>query len=649
MRSPSNLLLWLLICIPIVSIGQTPSDSLVFERAVELAENREYEEAEPLLLDIIENASSYNDLQIGKANYYLLNALWMRDSFDSAFLYGDKALGIFQSLEDHYWSGYTHYSLCMYNLIAGSYDVALVQAQSAYNYFEQINDTSMMIWSAGRRGIVFHDIGEYEEGIRVLGDADQLHQQFSGKNADTQAMIWGITAINYDDWGQSAKAVDFYKQILELKDELSSNREMVRTYNNMGNSLMKLGQLEEAEKYFLLNLKANEDANFRYGIATVKTNLGTIAYKKGDFAKARKLLDEAESISYEINDAEKILDVLYQKFLLFEQTNQLQNSLSYLKKYHAVKDSLYSLDKQRQIRFLETRFETKEKEQQIELQLAQLAEQEAELGRNRILLFASIVAILLLIVIGLLWRNRIRKKQQIRLQQTQLQAREAEINATISSQEKERARYARDLHDGFGQMISILNMNLKNLKGSPKPNERQKVFDESSKVIDDMYDELKNICFDLMPQTLIKNGLESALREFTDRVNQTGKLFIELNVFGLNERLAELQEISLYRISQEWINNILKYSDAQKVTLQITKDDDEITLLIEDNGMGFDKDLLRQGNGNGWKNLNTRTNLIHGELELETTIGQKGNTLIVNLPSKPVSKSELTVRQNQHL
>ena len=84
----------------------------------------------------------------------------------------------------------------------------------------------------------------------------------------------------------------------------------------------------------------------------------------------------------------------------------------------------------------------------------------------------------------------------------------------------------------------------------------------------------------------------------------------------------------------------MKYSDANKVTLQITKDEGEITLLIEDNGKGFDKNLLASGKGNGWKNLNTRTNLIQGELELETQLGKKGNVLIVNAPSK--------IRQIEH-
>ncbi|MEQ9302272.1 MAG: histidine kinase, partial [Marinoscillum sp.] len=82
---------------------------------------------------------------------------------------------------------------------------------------------------------------------------------------------------------------------------------------------------------------------------------------------------------------------------------------------------------------------------------------------------------------------------------------------------------------------------------------------------------------------------------------------------------------------------VIKYSDADKVMIQITRDEDEITLLIEDNGTGFDEDLLISGKGNGWKNMNSRANLINGELELDTTVGVKGNTLIVNATLEQVA------------
>jgi len=205
------------------------------------------------------------------------------------------------------------------------------------------------------------------------------------------------------------------------------------------------------------------------------------------------------------------------------------------------------------------------------------------------------------------------------------------MEAIVKGQEDERNRFARDLHDGFGQMISALNLNLKGLKTLKSSNteDRTKIFSTSSELLDQMHRELKNICFDLMPQTLIKHGLEAAINEFSSRINSSGEMTVEVNVFELDS-LSELQEISIYRIAQEWVNNVLKYSDAKHLTIQITRDEKELTLLIEDNGMGFDRNLLTSGKGNGWKNMNSRANLISGEIEFDTTLGMKGNTFILN-------------------
>lgn len=206
------------------------------------------------------------------------------------------------------------------------------------------------------------------------------------------------------------------------------------------------------------------------------------------------------------------------------------------------------------------------------------------------------------------------------------------MQALVKGQEDERNRFARDLHDGFGGMISALNLNLKGLNSlqSTDTEKRVDVFNTSSDILNNMHAELKNICFDLMPQTLVKHGLEAGIHELANRINSSKEKLVEVNVFGLVERLTEIQEISIYRIVQEWINNILKHSDANGISVQVTKDEEEITLMIEDDGMGFEKSLLINSNGNGWKNLNSRANLISGEIELDTIDGMRGNTLILN-------------------
>lgn len=234
-----------------------------------------------------------------------------------------------------------------------------------------------------------------------------------------------------------------------------------------------------------------------------------------------------------------------------------------------------------------------------------------------------------------------REKLYLQVQNNQ----EAMMKAIVKGQEDERNRFARDLHDGFGQMISSLMLNIRGLQGAApkKEKERTGIFQLSVSILNDMYVELRNICFNLMPQTLIAAGVGEALKEFAARINSSGSLVVEVSLFDMEKRLAEVQEISIYRIAQEWVNNVIKYSDATRIDLQVTRDDDEITLIIEDNGNGFDKSVLVSGKGNGWKNIHSRANLIKGEVELDTSPGLKGSTFILNAPAK------LEVDEKEHL
>jgi signal transduction histidine kinase len=105
-----------------------------------------------------------------------------------------------------------------------------------------------------------------------------------------------------------------------------------------------------------------------------------------------------------------------------------------------------------------------------------------------------------------------------------------------------------------------------------------------------------------------------------------------VGAFDMPERLSELQEISLYRAIQEWVNNILKHASATTIEIQLVGHGDELNVTIEDNGEGFDIRLLEIGNGNGWRNILSRTKLLHGEVEVDSNIGRSGTILIIRIP-----------------
>jgi len=184
----------------------------------------------------------------------------------------------------------------------------------------------------------------------------------------------------------------------------------------------------------------------------------------------------------------------------------------------------------------------------------------------------------------------------------------------------------------MGQLILSLRMIISSIESQPTLEGKLQLVGKSEHILDEMHKEIRSVAFNLMPQTLIKEGLVPALTEMARRVSESGKLQMRVKDFNLPDRLGELQEISLYRVVQEWTNNSIKYSNATKIEVQMVGADDEITLTIEDDGDGFEPAVLENGAGNGWKNIQSRLNLVKASVFVDSLPGRKGTTLVVQIP-----------------
>jgi signal transduction histidine kinase len=216
-------------------------------------------------------------------------------------------------------------------------------------------------------------------------------------------------------------------------------------------------------------------------------------------------------------------------------------------------------------------------------------------------------------------------KEQRRTEQQHREHQEALTKAVINLQEKERSRFAKDLHDGFGQLITALKMQFEKISQRG---------DGISELIQHMHDEIRNVSFALSPQVLVRDGLVDAVKELSFRINRANALQVIVQATGFDKRLPADHEITLYRICQEWINNVMKYSDATKADVQLIEHEDEVTLMIEDNGTGFDLETLEQSTGNGWKNIQSRIQILRGSVEIDSEPGRTGTTFTANIPLK---------------
>ena len=201
--------------------------------------------------------------------------------------------------------------------------------------------------------------------------------------------------------------------------------------------------------------------------------------------------------------------------------------------------------------------------------------------------------------------------------------------AVLEAEERERIRIARDLHDGIGQTLAAARMTLGNYISKKKIDAVE--MQTSLDLLEDSIKEVREISHNMMPSSLTKFGLVSALKQFTNKINSLDKLQIDLQVVGIKERFDEKIEMMLYRIVQEIISNIIRHADAKKVNIELVKHDSELILIVEDDGVGFD--INNENSGIGLKNIATRVEYLNGSVNFDSAIGY-GTSVIVEIPLK---------------
>ncbi len=270
-------------------------------------------------------------------------------------------------------------------------------------------------------------------------------------------------------------------------------------------------------------------------------------------------------------------------------------------------------------------------------QLLFLSSTENPKGLIYLALLVSLLASLALVY--LLWKEKLKRNDFRKKHEESLKQKGVELNEVIASYEKDRAHIAEDLRDRFGRLISVLEINLSQLKETSSTDREKplEVHKNAGSVLHEMNAELDRMSFDLLPQSLIKRGLVSALRELASRLTTEEKVNCEVQVCGNNVRLSALVELSLFRITQEWIKDILQNSAAKQIVIQLNHEDDGVfELQIEDDGDQFDPN---EGKSTRWANILVRLNQIHGSLGISLGKDNKGNLLKVTLEASPLKRS----------
>ncbi len=211
----------------------------------------------------------------------------------------------------------------------------------------------------------------------------------------------------------------------------------------------------------------------------------------------------------------------------------------------------------------------------------------------------------------------------------------AQIHLMVATQENERGRISRELHDEVGVKLSALKLQLSALYEKTFRTGQEDIrllAQNSGDLIGEVMQDVRQLLHELSPRVLEEFGYLTAVEGLIGKINESQKMQITLTAFGMELRLKKDHELALYRMTQELINNVLKHAAASEVFLEIGRRDGQLILMIADDGKGFDP--ASQKDGYGLHNLATRTNLLRGELHIDSSPG-KGTSILIRIPYNP--------------
>ncbi|MFT3980737.1 MAG: sensor histidine kinase [Ferruginibacter sp.] len=481
---------------------------------------------------------------------------------------------------------------CYYNL--HKYEAALSYCDKAYNQSKQAGPPVALFSACGNYGQTLYKLSRKEEALKYLDEAKAV-------------------ALSLNDPYMLAK---YYMIVGTLEYE---NKEYKASYSNF---LKAVGPVRNLQSPYELN--------------EVYVWLGAAAMRNEDYTLARRYQDTALKIAsdYQFNQLRR--DVYDQKYLTERGDGNADQAFIFLDSSIYWRDSLQQKENVEKAEFLDARYQAEKKEAQIGRLTAEKEVQALNLRQKNILNYVLAGGAVAVLLISLLFYRNYRHKQKLQQQRiTELETQQqlTATEAVLKGEEQERTRLAKDLHDGLGGMLSSVKYSLNTMKGNLiMTPENAQAFERSIDMLDSSIKEMRRVAHNMMPEALVKFGLDTALKDFCNDVNQSGVLKVHYESIGMEDAsIGQTTAITIYRIVQELLNNSIKHAVAKNAIVQLSRVNNSLSVTVEDDGKGFDTSILQSVRGIGWSNIKNRVEFLKGKMDVNSRTGE-GTSVLIELP-----------------
>ncbi|MEO6303663.1 MAG: sensor histidine kinase [Bacteroidia bacterium] len=623
----------------------------------------------------------YNSSKADSSRLKALNTLFLsyQASNDSlAAKYSAMAISFGAASKDAKGYATALYQKGQYEGRHGHFDNSEIYLKQAIKQFTAINDNKGLASCNMGFGLNLYDQSKFKEALSYFLKALKLREQIKDQKGIATSYTWignvyntGLfkpnesieyydnalkiyselndekgLASTYNNLGnvnyflkKYKEALSFYERSSVLKEKLNDKKGLSNTFNNLGNVSAALKDFNKAIDYFNRALAIYEEFGDQAGVVSEYINMGNVCFDQKNYSRSIEYNLKAFQLAKEIGYREGLREASYALAISYEDDHNIAKALEYFKFSTAMNDSILNKDFNDQIVEMDTKYQTNKKELENKELKSLNTIKELELSRQKqqnfiktIIIISVLILLILGAFVGYLYIRKRKIQQKAELDAEIATQKEIRIKSIIEAEEKERRRIAQDLHDGVGQILSAAKLNLSGLEAQinlTDPNKKE-AFKNALDLIDDSVKEVRLVSHNMMPNTLIKLGLASAVKEFITKIGNVPNLKVDLEIVGLDKRIEENIETVLYRVIQEVIANIIKHAKATEISLQLIKHEKELSIIIEDNGVGFDTSKINTFEGIGLKNIISRIEFVNGTVHFDSTIN-RGTTVVIEV------------------
>ncbi|WP_162254202.1 ATP-binding protein [Sediminicola sp. YIK13] len=552
-----------------------------------------------------------NDHAWGKLYLYTGDGFALTNDLDKAIDYYKKAITFGTKSKKNKLVALAKLYLGFAQSDKGLFAESSMSFRDASQIYTKLKDTLNLIGVKNGLSILYSKNAFYEEARKERFEAIELAEK-----VNSTPMLVSLYFNAAEDFKRTA---DLIQQIAYLKATSKvnnqTNNELLKpqilaaitvAYAESDSLVLAEETFKEVEAMYI-NDKTRQ--NKRHYLNAKKT----LSFVRGDYTNALIFGKEHLALQIETKKTEDIM--LGEKFLskVYGVIGEKSKNRLHLLNYYGIKDSIASVQNVKSLVYYQTLYETEKRDLKIENQAANIDILNLQNKNKKQLLIFGSLGFLGLFGGFLFYRSfRIAKKREL--------AQQAFSQELIKTQEQERSRVSKDLHDSVGQQLTFLKKKAHNL-------EQQELSDLANTALE----EVRSISRDLYPVTLKQIGLTASIEQLLFDLDGETDMFFSVELVDINTSFDEKETLNFYRFIQESVNNVLKHSYAKTLIVNILKREKTIEVLIKDNGKGFDikKEVLR--NSLGLKTMAERIRILKGNLSIQSQ-EDLGTTILVNIP-----------------